>query len=150
MSLAQLYLKIGKKSSAETEYRKLLKRNPDNRQYYLGLEEARDLTEEVARLQFYTELCEEYPRSTLARRIPLNYATGERFRILVGQYLRRALHKGAPPLFVDLRSLYCDSDKVVIIEELLLSYVTHLGEHERFSQEGAYLNLIDLSGKNLF
>lgn len=150
MSLAQLYLKIGKKSSAETEYRKLLKRNPDNRQYYLGLEEARDLTEEVARLQFYTELCEEYPRSTLARRIPLNYATGERFRILVGQYLRRALHKGAPPLFVDLRSLYSDSDKVVIIEELLLSYVTHLGEHERFSQEGAYLNLIDLSSKNLF
>jgi len=132
---AQLYLKIGDKASAETEYRKLLKRNPDNRQYYLGLEEARDLSEEVAKLQFYTELCEEYPRSTLARRIPLNYATGDRFRILVDQYLRRALHKGAPPLFVDLRSLYIDNAKVAVIEELLLSYVTHLAEQERFSLE---------------
>jgi len=134
--VAQLYLKIGDKASAETEYRKLLKRNPDNRQYYLGLEEARDLSEEVAKLQFYTELCEEYPRSTLARRIPLNYATGDRFRILVDQYLRRALHKGAPPLFVDLRSLYIDNAKVAVIEELLLSYVTHLAEQERFSLEG--------------
>ena len=139
---AQLYLKIGKKTNAEAEYRKLLKRNPDNREYYLGLEEARDLTEEVAKLQFYTELCEEYPRSTLARRIPLNYATGERFRVLVGQYLRRALHKGAPPLFVDLRSLYTDADKVTTIEELLLSYVTHLSENERFSLEGTHLNRI--------
>ena len=100
------------------------------------MEEARDLSEEVAKLQFYTELCEEYPRSTLARRIPLNYATGDRFRILVDQYLRRALHKGAPPLFVDLRSLYIDNAKVAVIEELLLSYVTHLAEQERFSLEG--------------
>ena len=122
----------------------LLNRNPDNRQYYLGLEEARELTEEVAKLEFYTELCEEYPRSTLARRIPLNYVTGERFRVLVGQYLRRALHKGAPPLFVDLRSLYTNADKVATIEELLLSYVANLTEHERFSQEGitAHLNFI--------
>merc|ERR1712071_705262 len=40
-----------------------------------------------------------------------------------------------PPLFVDLRSLYTDADKVTTIEELLLSYVTHLSENERFSLE---------------
>ena len=120
---------------AETEYRKLLKRNPDNRQYYLGLEEARRINDEASKLQLYAELRITFPRSTLARRIPLNYASGEHFRILVDQYLRHALHKGAPPLFVDLRSLYTDKSKVMIIEELLLSYVTHLTSCERFDSE---------------
>ena len=138
---------------AENEYRKLLKRNPDNRQYYLGLEEARCLNFELPKLHLYAELRETFPRSTLARRIPLNYATGERFRDLVDKYLRHALHKGAPPLFVDLRSLYSDSTKVAIIEELLLGYVTHLTSCERFDAAGqsiVKLLLIIVKFNNLF
>ena len=135
MILAQLYLKLDRNLEAETEYRKLLKRNPDNRQYYLGLEEARRINNEASKLQLYAELRITFPRSTLARRIPLNYASGEHFRILVDQYLRHALHKGAPPLFVDLRSLYTDKSKVMIIEELLLGYVSHLTSCERFDSE---------------
>lgn len=143
---AQVYLKLNRRTEAEAEYMKLLDRNADNRQYYVGLEEARDLHNkgEDAKLQLYDELRVKYPRSTLIRRIPLNYATSENFRLRVDNYLRHALHKGAPPLFVDLRSLYSDIDKVAIIENLLLSYVTNLKAFERFSEIGneIFLGLI--------
>lgn len=122
---------------AEAEYMKLLNRNAENRQYYLGLEEARQLREDTpARLQMYAELQEKYPRSTLARRIPLNYAEGDHFRRRVDKYLRHALHKGAPPLFVDLRSLYSCQLKVAVIQELLTDYVDNLQRHEHFSTQG--------------
>lgn len=57
---------------------------------------------------------------------------------MVDKYLRQGLHKGVPPLFVDLRSLYKDSKKVVIIESLLLSYVESLSANRRFSSTGEY------------
>jgi peptide alpha-N-acetyltransferase len=114
----------------------LLKRNPDNRQYYFGLEEARGLTSEDQKLQLYADLRESFPRAMLARRIPLSYASGEKFRSLVDQYLRHALHKGAPPLFVDLRSLYTQPGKAAIIEELLLGYIASLIKCERFDEKG--------------
>ena len=134
--LAQLYLKLDRKRESEVEYRKLLKRNSENRDYYLGLEEAKSSYDEEQKLMLYAELREVFPRSTLARRIPLNYATGDNFRKLVDQYLRRALHKGAPPLFVDLRSLYVQPGKAAIIEELLLGYVENLTKFERFDSHG--------------
>ena len=135
---AQLYLKLNRRLEAEDEYRKLLNRNPDNRQYYIGLEEARGLIDEESKLEFYAELRESYPRSMLARRIPLNYASGDKFRNLVDKYLRHALHKGAPPLFVDLRSLYTQPEKAKIIEELLLGYVAALTKCERFDETGSW------------
>lgn len=69
--------------------------------------------------------------------------TGEEFRLMVDKYLRQGLHKGVPPLFVDLRSLYKDSEKVVIIENLLLSYVESLTTSRRFSSSGKF-------GTNIF
>ena len=140
--LAQVFLKLDMKSEAEAEFLKLLNRNADNRQYYLGLEEARGVVDEAAKLQMYAELHEKFPRSALVRRIPLNYASGEKFRLLVDKYLRHSLHKGAPPLFVDLRSLYPDLEKVNIIQELLSGYVDNLTQNEHFSQDGNYLPLI--------
>lgn len=103
------------------------------------MEEARGLTDEEGKLKLYAELSEAFPRSTMARRIPLNYATGGNFRNLVDKYLRRALHKGAPPLFVDLRSLYVHPEKAIIIQELLLGYVDGLTKCERFDAKGTPL-----------
>lgn len=62
--------------------------------------------------------------------------SGEEFRILVDKYLRQGLHKGVPPLFVDLRSLYKDPEKVDIIQKLVLQYVDALQKVCRFSEEG--------------
>ena len=60
----------------------------------------------------------------------------ERFKKLVDGYLKKGLHKGVPPLFVDLRSLYKTSTKTAIIQELVLSYVNQLKETGHFSKEG--------------
>ena len=44
--------------------------------------------------------------------------------------MKKALRKGIPPLFVDLRPLYNDPAKVAIIEELCLNYATCLKSSE--------------------
>lgn len=43
--------------------------------------------------------------------------------------------KGVPPLFVDLRSLYKDEEKVRIIQKLILGYKAALKEHDHFSDK---------------
>lgn len=44
----------------------------------------------------------------------------------MGEYIKKALRKGIPPLFVDLKPLYKDPLKAQIIEDLCLSYQTNL------------------------
>ena len=56
------------------------------------------------------------------------FSTGETFRSLVDQYLQTPLRKGVPPLFIVLRPLYSDPEKVKIIEELALGCVHSLKE----------------------
>lgn len=53
---------------------------------------------------------------------------GESFKNLVDTYLRKELRKGVPPLFVVLRPLYSDPEKVKIIEELVTGYEQNLRE----------------------
>lgn len=47
---------------------------------------------------------------------------GETFRTLVDKYMRKALHKGVPPLFVDLRPLYKSPERVEYLRILLLLF----------------------------
>ena len=54
------------------------------------------------------------------------FISGESFRKLVDSYLKKALRKGIPPLFVDLRPLYNDPAKKAIIEEVCLNYTASL------------------------
>ncbi|GIY25725.1 n-alpha-acetyltransferase 15, NatA auxiliary subunit [Caerostris extrusa] len=74
-------------------------------------------------MKIYKELQEKFPRSQAPQRRPLDFASGELFKSLVGKYLQKALHKGVPPLFVDMRPLYKDSEKACIIGTLVLGYV---------------------------
>ena len=48
--------------------------------------------------------------------------------------MKKALRKGIPPLFVDLRPLYSDPKKVVIIEDTLMAYQTNLKAHSSFEK----------------
>ena len=52
--------------------------------------------------------------------------------------MRDGFHKGIPPLFVDLKSLYSDKEKVKIIDDLLQSYLHALKEEGSFSLERKY------------
>lgn len=85
-------------------------------------------------VNFYVNYSEKYPRAMPPRRLPLNYATGGEFRNLVDKYMRKALSKGVPPLFVDLRSLYSDKTKIEIIESLLLHYVEVLKKTGKYHE----------------
>ncbi|XP_071447544.1 N-alpha-acetyltransferase 15, NatA auxiliary subunit [Hetaerina americana] len=131
----KLYLELEQYREAIVVYKELLKRNPENTMYYQKLQEALQLQTVEERLKLFEGYQEMFPRAQAPRRLPLNYATGEQFKLMVDKYLRRGLHKGVPPLFVDLRSLYKIPEKVEIVEKLLLQYVDALKKFNRFSEE---------------
>lgn len=72
----------------------------------------------------------------MPRRLPLNYATDERLEALLDPYLRAALQKGVPPLFTDIRGLYKYTEKVKIIEKLMIGYLKNLHETGYLSEKG--------------
>lgn len=133
---AEIFLKLDRKEEAASIYRSLIDRNPENWAYYKGYEQSMSLESMEDRLKFYKEISEKFPRASTPRRLPLTFATGETFRTLVDRYLQNALRKGVPPLFVVLRPLYCDPEKVKIIEEITLGYVESLKEIGCFVKDG--------------
>lgn len=62
---------------------------------------------------------------------------GAQFRSLVDDYLRKALRKGVPPIFVDLQPLYKDPAKRAAIEDLCLGYLKNLKAHCSFDAEAS-------------
>nr|XP_050844346.1 N-alpha-acetyltransferase 15, NatA auxiliary subunit isoform X4 [Vespula vulgaris] len=131
----KLRLQLQQYAEATQVYKELLNINPENTTYYAKLAEAeRHETPEdtLIMLQRYEEL---FPRALAPRRLQLNYATGDQFKTLVDLYLRRGLHKGVPPLFVNLRSLYNDKQKVEVIQSLVLEYKEALKAHGHFSNQ---------------
>ncbi|KAF7281001.1 hypothetical protein GWI33_005268 [Rhynchophorus ferrugineus] len=133
-NLAELNLKQSNYNLSARIYEELINRNPENTMYYEKLIKAKQLTTEEDILDFYLKYAEKYPRAMPPKRLPLNYATGEQFKNLVDKYMRKALSKGVPPLFVDLRSLYKNAEKVRIIEDLILSYVDSLKKCSKYSE----------------
>ncbi|XP_003703292.1 N-alpha-acetyltransferase 15/16 isoform X2 [Megachile rotundata] len=131
----KLRLQLKQYAAAAQVYKELLNINPENTTYYARLAEAErhaNPEETLAMLQRYEEL---FPRALAPRRLQLNYAVGDEFKSLVDRYLRRGLHKGVPPLFVNLRSLYSDQQKVDIIQSLVLEYKEALKAHGHFTDQ---------------
>lgn len=129
-----LCLKLGQFDRAVTIFDGLIKRNPENTMYYAKFIEAKRVTEPDAIVEFYRKFQTEYPRSICPKRLPLNVANGTLFRELVDDYLRRGLRKGVPPLFVNIRSLYTNDEKVKIITDLIHEYHVNLQESNHFSK----------------
>ncbi|XP_074100455.1 N-alpha-acetyltransferase 15/16 [Cotesia typhae] len=129
----KLRLELQQYEEAAQVYKDLLNINPENTTYYAKLAEAERHTTPEDTLKMLQKFEELYPRALAPRRLQLNYATGEQFKILVDKYLRRGLHKGVPPLFVNLRSLYTDQSKIDVIQSLVLEYKVSLNNHGHFS-----------------
>jgi len=51
------------------------------------------------------------------------FCIGEEFRSRLDAIMTQALRKGVPPLFNNLRSLYCDKDKVQIASNVFAEIV---------------------------
>ncbi|MEW5315829.1 MAG: hypothetical protein WDW38_007232 [Sanguina aurantia] len=77
----------------------------------------------------YDKLTLAHPFSSTCRRIPLDFKVDADFRKAADKYLRRALTKGIPSLFVDLRPLYSSPAKASIIAELVMGYEDSLREY---------------------
>ncbi|XP_045539538.1 N-alpha-acetyltransferase 15, NatA auxiliary subunit [Papilio machaon] len=132
----EYYLKLRRFKEAEGVYEDLIKRNPENVMYYQKLIEAKQLSKSEDIVAFFDVYKKEYPKAIAPRRLQLNEAHDPLvFERLVDQYLRQGLHKGVPPLFVDLRTLYKDQSKADTIEKLILQYIENLKKHDRFSSD---------------
>ncbi|KAK2165073.1 hypothetical protein LSH36_55g06042 [Paralvinella palmiformis] len=131
----QVFLKLERLEEAANIYYGLLERSPENWAYYRGLEEALKLEKSDERLKIYKEAEEKYPKAHAPKVLPLNFLSGEVFKAFADKFMRESLHKGMPPLFVCMRTLYSDPEKVKILEELALGYVESLKEHELFHKD---------------
>lgn len=139
--LGELYLELNDHEKAEAIYDGLIKRNPENTLYYTRYMESKKITESEAVVELYRKFQADFPRAICPKRLPLNVANGDLFRSLVDDYLRQGLRKGVPPLFVNIRSLYTDADRVKIITDLLSDYLVNLKESGHFSKNDRDGNL---------
>lgn len=98
--------------------------------------EASKLQTVEEKLALFDVYKEKYPKAQTPRRMQLNTASGEKFRELVDPYLRKALSKGVPPIFVDLRPLYSDPEKAKILEEITESYLKNLKAKGSYDESG--------------
>jgi peptide alpha-N-acetyltransferase len=121
----------------------IISQNPDNYAYLDGLCKSVGLghdnlstEDQVKVLDLFKQLQQEYPRSNLAKRLPLRYATGEVFVNLADDYLRMMLRKGVPSLFVNIKTLYADKEKEQATEKLALGYLASLDKSKSFDNSG--------------
>lgn len=125
---AAYLLKLGRKDDAEKAYRALLHRNVEKRAYYHGLEAALGLDRTKSEdheklLAVYQSFADKSSRTDAARRIPLDFLRGDAFRQHADSYLRRALAKGVPSTFANVKQLYADEDKRRTIQGLVEGYL---------------------------
>jgi len=128
-------IKANRLEEAEKIYLGLIKRNPENHLYYHQLIEARGASTVEDKLALYAEMGEKYPKAQSPQRLSLDIADGDVFKSMLDKYMRKALRKGIPPLFVDLRPLYDSDSKAIIIEELCQGYMDNLKTHNSFDTE---------------
>ncbi|XDB56156.1 hypothetical protein AB1E18_009613 [Capra hircus] len=129
----EMLLKLGRLKEASEVFKNLIARNAENWCYYEGLEKALQLSTLEERLQIYEDISKQHPRAISPRRLPLNLVPGEKFRELMDKFLRVNFSKGCPPLFTTLKSLYYNTEKVSIIQELVTNYETSLKTCDFFS-----------------
>jgi len=132
-----IFLQLERQNDAELILWDLLDRNPENKKYYTQLEEAILPDSESARLAIYDKAHDRYPRALLPVTLPLHFLTGDSFRSRVDAYVKKALRKGIPPLFVQLRGLYVCDEKKRVIEELMENHLQSLDSVDRFHGEEA-------------
>ncbi|KAK1831929.1 N-alpha-acetyltransferase 15, NatA auxiliary subunit [Podospora conica] len=129
---AQYLAQLGRKDEAAKAYRALLERNPDRQDYYKSLTEAlgiRDDDEEGLGA-IYAEYAAKFPRCDAARRLPLDFLTGDAFRSAAKAYLTFMLDKGVPSTFANLKHLYADSTKKATLPALAEEYLAAKGKAE--------------------
>ena len=128
----RLQLSLGRREQARQTYEELIRKNPDNVEYYRALVQCREEgREEVLRLY-----CSLHPRALAPRLLLLEELSGEGFIEEVTKYLEEGVRRGVPSLLESLASLYTDPDKAAGIGKVLEKLRTCLEREGRFQEEG--------------
>lgn len=124
----EVLILLNKLEEASKVYRQLLKRNPDNIEYYKKLEVCLKTNEASPekRLRLYKKLQKFYPRSDPARYLPLTFLTGDLFKQEVEEYVLSQLKRDVPGAFTNVKPLYKCKEKSKVIEEIVLKYFSSL------------------------
>jgi len=130
------FLTLGKNSDAEGVFVDLLKRNPENHEYYKQLEKARQAETQEDKLAIYVEYQEKFPRAQAPKRLPLSFLQGPELETRLAAYIKAALRKGVPPLFVDLRPLYKNAETAKLLGDLVSSMLDNQLKKGSFESEG--------------
>jgi N-alpha-acetyltransferase 15/16, NatA auxiliary subunit len=127
-----LYLaKLGRKEEAAKAYRVLLDRNPEHAEYYTALFEASGWEADAARKKaVYDEYAAKFPRCDAAKRLPLDFLSGQEFAGAARSYLAFMLNKGIPSTFANLKHLYSDAFKRDTLLTLATEYLDTCGDAE--------------------
>jgi peptide alpha-N-acetyltransferase len=145
---AEVLLKVGKAAEAESLYRELLKLNPENKNYHIGLQNSLGLYPESGKqlsddqtqklVTLYAELQAAYPKAYLVQQFPLlHFLSGDAFSAAFIKYARPQLVKGTPSLFNSIKPLYTQADKVQAIEKALLTALESLKKSKKFAPADA-------------
>ncbi|KAI1367885.1 tetratricopeptide [Xylaria arbuscula] len=122
---AKYLAKLGRKEEAAKAYRALLDRNSEHPEYYNRLADVMGLgdSDTSARKAIYDEYAQQNPRCDAAKRLPLDFLTGDEFRDAAKIYLKLMLEKGVPSTFANLKHLYADPLKKETLQALAHDYV---------------------------
>ncbi|KAK4097404.1 N-terminal acetyltransferase A, auxiliary subunit [Parathielavia hyrcaniae] len=129
MELRASYLaQLGRKEDAAKAYRALLDRNSEHPDHYKGLIGALDIPadDEDSVKAVFDEYAAKSPRSDAAKRLPLDFLSGDRFRTAAKAYLTLMFDKGVPSTFANLKHLYSDEFKKETLPAMAKEY---LDEH---------------------
>ena len=92
--------------------------------------------EAAASQALYAELQHTHPRSTVCRRLPLDFARdADHFRVAAKTYLLPPLRKGVPSLFADIKPLYVDRSKAAALGEIFEEWLKALETDGRLRGE---------------
>lgn len=139
-----MFVELGEKDAAEAAYGKLLDQNADNLGYYRGLLKNRglDITEslddasQAEVLKVLEEFATKFPKNAAPRRLALDVATGTAFQKLARAYIVSGLERGIPSLFVDLKGIYRDADKMSAVGDIVADIVKKLQAEESLHGDG--------------
>ncbi|KAF6769044.1 hypothetical protein AHF37_11755 [Paragonimus kellicotti] len=130
---------MGNFEEAKVHAWKLVDRNTDNLLHIELLCRANSVDSEnvdaSTRRHTFEEILERYPSARLARRRVLELYSGAQFTVHLDNYLKQHLRKGSPPLFIQLKKLWCDPEKLKTLETLLNNYRRNMELHQSLQSD---------------
>lgn len=131
---ANIFMKMGEFKEASLVYRALIKRNPDNFNYYKLLEVSLGIkNNNKLRKLLYEKLNKFYPRSEPPKFIPLTFIQNEdELSRKLNEYIIPQLTRGVPATFSNVKPLYQKRPNIVpkLIIDIVQKYFESIDTNE--------------------